>query len=66
MSPRDLMRTNEQVYKDLDLKNRDLSDQDLVGLMVQHPDLVQRPILEVDGRAVLGRPTERILDLLSD
>ena len=65
LSPRDLIRTNEAVYKNLDLKNLALSDQELIALMVEHPDLVQRPILEVDGRAVLGRPPECILDLLS-
>jgi arsenate reductase len=62
--PRELMRTGEDVYKELDLAQRDLSDDELVDLMVQHPDLVQRPILEAEGRAVLGRPVERIGEFL--
>jgi arsenate reductase len=64
--PHDILRTNEQIYQDLDLKRRALSDDELIALMVQHPDLVQRPILEVGDRAVLGRPTERMSALLDE
>lgn len=64
--PRDIIRTGEEIYKELDLKNRDLDDDELIDLMVQYPDLVQRPILEIDNRAVLGRPTERMTALLDE
>ena len=64
MAPRELLRTGEAVYKELGLGRRELSDDELIRLMVEHPDLIQRPIVERGRRAVLGRPTERIRDLL--
>jgi arsenate reductase len=64
ISPRELLRTGEQVYKDLNLGKRELSDDEIVKLMVEHPDLIQRPIVERGPRAVLGRPTEKIKELL--
>jgi arsenate reductase len=64
ISPRELLRTGEQVYKDLNLGKRELSDDEIIKLMVEHPDLIQRPIVERGTRAVLGRPTEKIKELL--
>ena len=64
MKPRDLLRTKEAVYKDLKLGERDLSDSDLIDLMVEHPDLIQRPIVEKGARAVLARPAERLKEIL--
>ncbi|HEX7315597.1 MAG TPA: arsenate reductase (glutaredoxin) [Pyrinomonadaceae bacterium] len=64
IAPRELMRTGEAVYKELGLGKQELSDDELIRLMVEHPDLIQRPIVERGDRAVLGRPTERIKDLL--
>jgi arsenate reductase (glutaredoxin) len=64
ISPRELLRTGEAVYKELDLGNRELSDDEIIRLMAEHPDLIQRPIVERGERAVLGRPTERIKELL--
>ena len=57
---RDIMRTSEKTYKELNLANSDLTDDALIDLMIQHPDLLQRPILEIDDRALLGRPSDRI------
>jgi arsenate reductase len=64
ISPRELLRTGEPVYKELGLGQRELSDDEIVRLMAEHPDLIQRPIVERGDRAVLGRPTERIKELL--
>ena len=64
MKPRDLLRTNETVYKQLGLGARELSDAEIVDLMVQHPDLIQRPIVEKGGRAILARPAERLKEIL--
>jgi arsenate reductase len=64
ITPRELLRTSETVYKELELGQREVSDDELVRLMVEHPDLIQRPIVERGSRAVLGRPTERIKELL--
>ena len=64
ISPRELMRTGEAVYKELEIGKRELSDDELIRLMAEHPDLIQRPIVERGSRAVLGRPTEKIRELL--
>lgn len=64
LAPRDLLRTSERVYRELDLKRRTLSDDEIIELMVEHPDLIQRPIVERGKRAVLGRPVENVRGLL--
>ena len=64
LAPRELLRTGEAVYRELGLGKRDVSDEELIRLMAENPDLIQRPIVERGRRAVLGRPTERIKDLL--
>lgn len=62
---RDLMRTTEPIYRELKLAKADLSDKELVALMVKHADLIQRPIVERGAKAVLGRPVENIRPLLT-
>ena len=64
IAPRELLRAGEAVYKELDLGRRELSDDEIVRLMVEHPELIQRPIVERGDRAVLGRPTEKIREIL--
>jgi arsenate reductase len=64
LSPRDLLRTSEPIYRELGLSKKDLSDDEIISLMVKHPDLMQRPIVERGDRAVLGRPTENVKPLL--
>ena len=64
MKPRELLRKGEAIYKELGLADRELSDSELIALMVEHPDLLQRPIVERGDRAVLGRPTENVKELL--
>ena len=63
--PRDLLRKSEAIYRQLNLGKRDLSDDELIRLMVAYPELIQRPIVEYGERAVLGRPTENIRQLLT-
>jgi len=64
ISPRELLRKSEPVYKELGLAKGNFSDTELISLMVEHPDLMQRPIVERGDRAVLGRPTENVEELL--
>ncbi len=64
MTPRELLRTKEDLYKRLKLGERDLSDDQIIDLMVEHPDLIQRPIVEKGPRAILARPAERLKDIL--
>lgn len=64
MKPRDLMRTKENMYKELNLASSDHSDSELIELMVKYPDLIQRPIVEKGSKAVLARPVENVNQLL--
>lgn len=64
LKPRDLLRKSEPVYKELGLAEDKFTDSELIALMVEHPDLLQRPIVERGERAVLGRPTENVKELL--
>jgi arsenate reductase len=64
LSPRQLLRTSESIYRELELGKKEPTDDELIELMVQHPDLMQRPIVERGDRAVLGRPTENVKELL--
>jgi len=64
IKPRELLRTSESIYSELELSKKDLTDDEIISLMVAHPDLMQRPIVERGDRAVLGRPTENVKALL--
>ena len=64
LSPRELLRTKEPVYKSLRLAERDLADDEIVDLMVKNPDLIQRPIVEKGARAILARPADRLKEIL--
>jgi arsenate reductase len=64
MKPRELLRTSESVYRALELGKKDFTDDEIIALMVKHPDLIQRPIVERGNRAVLGRPVETVKALL--
>ena len=64
IAPRELLRTGESIYRELEIGKKDLSDSEIISLMVAHPDLMQRPIVERGERAVLGRPTENVKALL--
>ncbi|MEJ2500884.1 MAG: arsenate reductase (glutaredoxin), partial [Campylobacterales bacterium] len=60
---RDLMRTKEALYKELGLK--DVTDEDaLIKAMAEHPKLIERPVVIKNGKAVIGRPPETVVDLV--
>jgi arsenate reductase len=62
-SARALMRTKEAVYKELGLK--DVTDEEkLIDAMVSHPRLIERPIVIKEGKAVIGRPVEKVIELV--
>jgi arsenate reductase len=64
LAPRDILRTGEAVYRELGLGKTEFSDDELIALMLKHPDLIQRPIIERGEKAVLGRPVENVRALL--
>ena len=61
---RELFRAREPVYGELGLGGREVDDEEAIALMAAHPQLMQRPVVVRGDRAVLGRPVERVLDLL--
>jgi len=64
LTPRDLLRKSEPIYRELGLGKDEFSNDQLISLMVEHPDLMQRPIVERGNKAILGRPTENVKELL--
>lgn len=62
--PRDLLRTGEAEYRELGLADPELPDERLVQAMVDHPKLIERPIVVQAGQARIGRPPERVLEIL--
>ena len=57
---KDVLRTKEDIYKTLDLAEKDHSEDELIDFMIRHPDLIQRPIVEKGEKAMLARPAETI------
>jgi len=66
LAPRDILRKNEAVYRELGLGKDEFSDDELIRLMLKHPDLIQRPIVERGSKAVLGRPVENVKAVTGD
>ena len=64
LSPKDIVRTKEEIYKELGLAKKDLSDDEWIDMMVAYPDLIQRPIVEKGEKAILARPAESLKRLL--
>ncbi len=60
----DLLRKNEEIYKKLNLAEKELTEDQIIDLMVKHPDLIQRPIVEKGSKAILARPAERLKEIL--
>ena len=60
----DMIREKEDIYKELGLKNKKLSDKEWVATLIKHPILLERPILIHNGRAAIGRPVERLIEIL--
>ena len=64
LNARDIMRKNEAIYKEMGLDNKDLTETELIEIMVQNPILIERPIVLANGKAAIGRPPENILNIL--
>ncbi len=62
-TPAELIRKNESVWKE-NFKEKDLNDTELIKVMVKNPILIERPIVIKDNKAVLGRPPEKVKDIL--
>lgn len=64
MEPQELMRKGEAIYKELKLGERELSRDEAIAVMLEHPKLIERPIVVKGRKAVLGRPPENVKELL--
>jgi arsenate reductase len=65
IAARELLRTGEDEYKTLGLADASLGEAQLIEAMVRHPKLIERPILVAGDKAVIGRPPEKVLELLA-
>ena len=65
MKPSELLRKNEDAYKNLKGKIENLSNDEIINLMIKDPALVQRPIVEIGDEAILARPAEKIKELFA-
>jgi len=66
ITARELLREKEDDYKTAGLDNMNLSEDEIIALMVQYPKLIERPIVVMGDKAVIGRPPERVLDLIGN
>jgi len=65
LSARQLLRTGEEEYQSLGLADTALTDAQIIAAMARHPRLIERPILIAGDKAVIGRPPEKVLELLA-
>ncbi len=63
LEPRELMRKKENEYKELGLSDDSLAKDALIQAMLDHPKLMERPIVVRDGKAAIGRPPQSVLEL---
>ncbi len=64
ITPRDLLRSKEAEYKDLNLQDATISDDEIITAMSKHPRLIERPIYLKGGKAIIGRPPEQVLEIV--
>lgn len=63
LKPIELIRKNESIFREY-YANKDMSDSEWIDVMIEHPILIERPIVVKDGKAAIGRPIEKIIELL--
>lgn len=64
IKPRELLRKNEPDYKAAGLNDTSLDDDTVINAMVDHPKLIERPIVLANDQAIIGRPPENVLAIL--
>lgn len=62
--PQELMRKGESIYRELNLAEQQLTHEESIAVMIEHPKLIERPIVVKGQQAVLGRPPENVNELL--
>ena len=64
MNPRDLLRKGEDLYKSLNLKDENKTDEEIIEIMAENPKLIERPIVVLGDKGIIGRPPENVLKLM--
>jgi arsenate reductase len=64
IDPEQLVRKGEKLFKELGLGHQELSDKQWIATLSANPELIERPIVVHDGRAAIGRPIEKIVEIL--
>ncbi len=64
VGPRALMRSGEAEYKENNLGDNSLTDEQLISAMVHFPKVIQRPVVINGNKAAIGRPPEQVLEIL--
>ncbi len=62
IKPIDLIRQHEEEFESY--RNKELSDEEIFTLLIKYPKLIERPIIVSDNKAILGRPPEKVLDII--
>lgn len=63
VKPMDIIRKNEQIFRD-NFKGKEYSDEEWIDILTKNPKLIERPIAIEGDRAVVGRPPEKVLELV--
>jgi len=66
ISPRELLRKNEEIYKENNLSSPDLSDDQIIEFMLKYHKLIERPIIITDNKACIARPLDKLKEMLND
>ena len=64
MGPRDLLRTGESAYKENNLKDSNISEEEIINFMIEYPKLIERPIYVKGSKAIVGRPPKNVLKII--
>ena len=64
LSIRDIIRSNEKEYRENNLDNLNLTEDELLNLILKHPKLLQRPVFVFNNKAIIGRPPEDVLKII--
>jgi len=64
ITPKELVRTGETIFKELGLDKKDLSEDEWISIMAENPKLIERPIVVHNGKAAIGRPIEKVIEIL--